>query len=140
MLFSKVLISLSSLLFCVVAEGQLRIGITHKIAEEKCTEKSKPGDVIQVHYIGTLSAGGDPFDSSYSRGTPIEFTLGAGNVIKGWDQGLIGMCVGEKRKLTIPSHLAYGERGAGNVIPPNATLVFKTELVKIVKSQNREEL
>jgi FK506-binding protein 2 len=88
------------------------------------------GDTIQVHYKGTLT-NGNKFDSSYDRGDPLEFKVGIGRVIQGWDQGLVGMTVGEKRKLTIEPHMGYGSQGAGNVIPPNSTLIFETELVKI---------
>jgi FKBP-type peptidyl-prolyl cis-trans isomerase len=76
---------------------------------------------------------GTVFDSSIQRGTPIQFTLGQNMVIQGWEQGILGMQVGEKRTLTIPSKLGYGEQGAGGVIPPNATLIFDVELVKIGK-------
>lgn len=92
--------------------------------------KTKAGDTISVHYTGTL-LDGTKFDSSVDRGEPFEFQLGSGMVIAGWDQGLLGMKVGEKRKLTIPASLGYGARGAGAVIPPNATLLFETELVGI---------
>ncbi|MFH0818826.1 MAG: FKBP-type peptidyl-prolyl cis-trans isomerase [Patescibacteria group bacterium] len=92
--------------------------------------KTKAGDTISVHYTGTLEDG-TKFDSSVDRGTPFSFTLGAGQVIKGWDQGLLDMQVGEKRKLTIPSDLGYGSSGAGNIIPPDATLIFETELISI---------
>jgi FKBP-type peptidyl-prolyl cis-trans isomerase FkpA len=89
------------------------------------------GKTVSVHYTGRLTDG-TKFDSSYDRGQPIEFPLGAGVVIKGWDQGIDGMRVGGKRKLTIPPDLAYGARGTpGGPIPPNATLVFEVELVAV---------
>ncbi|XP_072930732.1 FK506-binding protein 2 isoform X1 [Epargyreus clarus] len=97
---------------------------------EGCTVKSKQGDMLTMHYVGTLDDG-HKFDSSYDRDQPFTFQLGVGQVIKGWDQGLTDMCVGEKRKLTIPSSLGYGERGAGNVIPAHATLHFEAELINI---------
>ncbi|KAL6929260.1 Peptidyl-prolyl cis-trans isomerase fpr2 [Hanseniaspora valbyensis] len=96
-----------------------------------CTVKAAKGDVVSVHYTGKLLSDGTVFDSSINRGQPIQFTLGVGQVIKGWDEGLIGACVGEKRDLYIPSALGYGSRGAGNVIPPNADLLFETELVAV---------
>ncbi|CAH2034923.1 unnamed protein product, partial [Iphiclides podalirius] len=97
---------------------------------EGCSVKSKHGDMLTMHYTGTLDDG-HKFDSSYDRDQPFTFQIGVGQVIKGWDQGLLDMCVGEKRKLTIPSSLGYGERGAGNVIPPHATLHFEVELINI---------
>lgn len=90
----------------------------------------KSGDTISVHYTGRLTDG-TKFDSSVDRGMPFTFTIGAGQVIKGWDEGLLGMKVGEKRTLTIPADKGYGATGAGGVIPPNATLIFDTELVSI---------
>lgn len=90
------------------------------IPEKKCKVQTKAGDLISVHYKGTLDDG-TVFDSSYDRGSPINFKLGVGQVIKGWDEGLTRMCIGEIRKLVIPSDLAYGERGIGP-IPPRATL------------------
>ncbi|HYN02719.1 MAG TPA: FKBP-type peptidyl-prolyl cis-trans isomerase, partial [Vicinamibacteria bacterium] len=87
------------------------------------------GDTLTVHYVGTLT-NGTKFDSSYDRGTPYVFQVGAGRVIAGWDQGVPGMKVGGKRRLTIPPALAYGSRGQG-VIPPNATLLFDVDLVSI---------
>ncbi len=92
-------------------------------------EEAKPGQRVSVNYRGMLENGKE-FDSSYERG-PFSFPLGAGQVIKGWDEGVAGMKVGGKRKLVIPSELGYGSRGAGGVIPPNATLIFEVELLEV---------
>jgi FKBP-type peptidyl-prolyl cis-trans isomerase len=93
-------------------------------------KEAKTGSTVSVHYTGTLM-NGTQFDSSRTSGKPFEFTLGEGHVIKGWDQGVVGMKVGGKRKLTIPSDLAYGEQGSPPTIPPNAALKFDIELLDV---------
>jgi FKBP-type peptidyl-prolyl cis-trans isomerase len=113
---------------------KLQIGVKKRV--ENCTVKSKKGDILHMHYAGKLEDGTE-FDSSYTRGEPLTFTIGAGQVIKGWDQGLLGMCAGEKRKLVIPPELGYGATGAPPKIPGNSVLIFEVELVKI---QGRDDL
>jgi len=117
---------------------QLQIDVTKAVDEADCKHKTQKGDKLSMHYTGTLAADGKKFDSSLDRNRPFDFTLGAGQVIKGWDQGLLNMCIGEQRKLTIPPNLGYGDRGAGGVIPGGATLVFDVELLKI--KRGKEEL
>ncbi len=93
-------------------------------------DEALAGQTVEVHYTGWL-VDGTKFDSSHDRNQTFSFKLGAGQVIPGWDQGVAGMKVGGIRKLTIPPNLGYGERGAGGVIPPNATLIFKVELMSV---------
>ncbi|QWF80379.1 FKBP-type peptidyl-prolyl cis-trans isomerase [Amycolatopsis sp. CA-230715] len=94
------------------------------------TEAAK-GKTVSVHYVGVSYSTGEQFDASWDRGEPLRFPLGAGHVIPGWDQGVAGMKVGGRRKLVIPPHLAYGDRGAGGVIKPGETLVFVVDLVNV---------
>ncbi|EGF80177.1 hypothetical protein BATDEDRAFT_35110 [Batrachochytrium dendrobatidis JAM81] len=117
----------------------LQIGIKKRVSEAECTRKAQKNDQLSMHYTGTLFSTGKKFDSSLDRNQPFEFTLGTGQVIQGWDQGLIGMCVGEKRRLTIPPQLGYGDRGAGTDIPGGATLVFDVELLEIKNSFDKSD-
>lgn len=123
----KVLFCIASCFLALALAEELQIEV--ESVPENCEAKTKNGDMLSMHYTGSL-LDGKVFDSSAGRDA-FSFQLGAGQVIKGWDQGLLDMCVGEKRKLTIPSQLAYGEQGAGKVIPPGATLKFDVELVAI---------
>ena len=129
--------------FVVQAQGQdkdkqekkvitTKSGLKYEDLKVGTGDEAKAGDTVEVHYTGWLKDG-KKFDSSLDRGKPFSFKLGAGMVIKGWDQGVAGMTVGGKRKLTIPPELGYGARGAGNVIPPNAELTFEVELLKVKK-------
>ncbi|KAI8617032.1 hypothetical protein BC830DRAFT_1161071 [Chytriomyces sp. MP71] len=117
---------------------KLQIGVLKRIPD--CTRKTRAGDELSMHYTGTLFSDGSKFDSSLDRNQPFDFKLGAGQVIKGWDQGLLDMCIGEKRKLIIPPAMGYGDRGAGAKIPGGATLVFHVELLDIKNLHAKEEL
>ncbi len=108
------------------SENDLKITVN----QEGSGDRAEIGMIVSVHYTGKLEDG-TVFDSSIPRGQPFTFTLGAGQVIKGWDLGVEGMTIGEKRNLIIPPHLGYGTRGAGGTIPPNATLIFDVELIKV---------
>ena len=89
------------------------------------------GSTVRVHYVGVAHSTGEEFDASYNRGEPLQFRLGIGQVISGWDQGVTGMKVGGRRKLVIPPHLGYGDRGAGGVIKPGETLIFVVDLLEV---------
>lgn len=94
-------------------------------------EVAKAGQFVQVHYVGVAFSTGEEFDASWNRGSALEFKLGVGQVIAGWDQGVQGMKVGGRRQLVIPAHLAYGDRGAGSAIAPGETLIFVCDLVAV---------
>lgn len=113
-------------------DGQSQTGgpLKIEILKDGAGRGAQAGDTVLVHYVGTL-VDGTKFDSSLDRGKPFSFTLGEGRVIRGWEQGILGMKTGEKRRLTIPPELAYGESGAGGSIPPNAILIFEVELLGI---------
>ena len=89
------------------------------------------GSTVSVHYVGVAHSTGEEFDASYNRGAPLDFRLGVGQVISGWDQGVEGMKVGGRRRLVIPPHLGYGDRGAGGVIKPGETLIFVVDLLGV---------
>jgi FK506-binding protein 2 len=112
--------------------------IDYLTPEITCTRKTAPGDSISMHYTGQLWKTGEEFDSSYGRKRPLDFVLGTGRVIKGWDEGLNDMCIGERRRLIIPPHLGYGDRAMGP-IPAGSVLMFETELVGI-KGVEKDEL
>ncbi|XP_022189566.2 peptidyl-prolyl cis-trans isomerase FKBP2 [Nilaparvata lugens] len=117
------------------AKKKLQIGIKKRV---DCSQsaKTKKGDFLHMHYVGKLEDGTE-FDNSYKRDQPLTFTIGSGQVIRGWDQGLMGMCEGEKRKLVIPPDLGYGSSGAPPKIPGDSVLIFEVDLVKI---ERRDEL
>ncbi|KAG1790820.1 uncharacterized protein HD556DRAFT_1389143 [Suillus plorans] len=139
MQFLKFWLSMLALAVCTLAAEppkELQISVTY--LPEDCPTTAKTGDAIKVHYTGTLFSDGSKFDSSVDRGQPLPIKLGVGQVIKGWDEGLQGMCLNERRTLTIPSDMAYGSRGFGSVIPPHSALVFDVELVSLQKNSRSE--
>jgi len=119
--------ALASTAIGVAAADELKIEKTQTVA---CDRRTQKGDMVSMHYHGTLADTGNKFDASYDRGQPLRFKVGSGQVIKGWDQGLLDMCIGDKRTLTIPPELGYGQRAIGP-IPAGSTLIFETELVGI---------
>ncbi|WP_237224939.1 FKBP-type peptidyl-prolyl cis-trans isomerase [Rothia nasisuis] len=100
---------------------------------EGAGESVEAGDTVSAHYVGVAFSTGEEFDSSWGRGEPLRFQVGVGMVIRGWDEGLLGMKVGGRRRLEIPSELAYGSRGAGAAIGPNESLIFVVDLVDVTK-------
>ena len=120
---------------------QITDGLSAKILQEGEGEPAQAGQIAVVHYTGWLydesaeNNRGDKFDSSVDRDKPFSFMLGGGRVIKGWDQGVVGMKMGEQRELTIAPEMGYGDRGAGNVIAPGATLVFEIELLEVASTE-----
>jgi|SRR5882757_414870 len=110
-------------------EGDPPADLVIKDLREGEGAEAKPGATVSVHYVGVAFSTGEEFDASYERGEPLRFRLGAGQVISGWDQGVAGMKVGGRRRLEIPPHLAYGDRGAGGVIKPGETLIFVVDLL-----------
>merc|ERR1712045_690119 len=124
-------VTMRSLLLVNVIVAGLQVEVTK---EGKCKEnqKAENGDKVTVHYGGFLQYG-KKFDSSFDRQQPFTFTIGVGQVIPGWDQGLLGVCAGEERHLVVPAPLAYGDRGAGDVIPPGAILLFDVVIVDVIK-------
>jgi len=123
---------------------EITAGLNARILKNGHGRAAEAGDMVDVHYTGWLfdeeAAGnrGDKFDSSVDRGEQFSFPLGAGRVIQGWDQGVVGMLIGEKRELTIAPEMGYGDRGPGNVIPPGATLIFEVELFSLMGSGDSE--
>ena len=110
---------------------ETKSGLKYEDIKVGTGKEAKKGDTVSVHYTGWLAKDKKKFDSSHDRNMPFTFELGAGRVIKGWDEGVAGMKVGGKRKLMIPAKLGYGARGAGDDIPPNADLIFEVELLKV---------
>jgi len=125
-----ILVIISSYFLYKQVTNNMEKEVTIEILTEGTGEPAKAKDKITVHYTGWLEDG-TKFDSSVDRGPAFIFTLGIGQVIQGWDEGILGAKVGEKRKLTIPSALAYGETGMGSIIPPNSILIFEVEIINI---------
>jgi FK506-binding protein 14 len=111
-----------------VHETESGLKVEYLTKPETCEKVARNGDMCSMHYVGTLESG-EKFDSSYDRSEPFKFQIGVGQVIKGWEEGVLGMCVGEKRKLIVPPALGYGDQGAGDIIPGGATLYFEVELI-----------
>jgi len=122
---------LMAAMVAVLAEPEVKdsgLLVEHISKPDSCDRVARNGDMLEMHYTGTLEDG-KKFDSSYDRSEPFKFQIGVGQVIKGWEEGVLGMCIGEKRRLTVPPALGYGDQGAGDIIPGGATLYFDVELV-----------
>ena len=115
-----------------VNETESGLKVEYISKPDACDKVARNGDMLSMHYVGTLESGAK-FDSSYDRREPFKFQIGVGQVIKGWEEGVLGMCVGEKRKLIVPPALGYGDQGAGDIIPGGATLYFEVELIEILE-------
>merc|ERR1712038_89555 len=132
--FKMAIKSLAAILFTLaltsaeVKETESGLGVEYISKPDTCDKVARNGDMLSMHYVGTLESGAK-FDSSYDRSEPFKFQIGVGQVIKGWEEGVLGMCVGEKRKLIVPPALGYGDQGAGDIIPGGATLYFEVELI-----------
>jgi len=129
----KVYIAAIVLAVVLVARGdddvrESGLKVEHLSKPDSCDRVARNGDMLGMHYTGTLEDG-KKFDSSYDRNEPFKFQIGVGQVIKGWEEGVLGMCIGEKRRLIVPPSLGYGDQGAGDIIPGGATLYFDVELV-----------
>jgi len=126
------LILLASIATLALAEpevGPSGLKVEYTLVPETCERKAMNGQMLTMHYTGTLEDG-SKFDSSVDRNEPFKFQIGVGQVIKGWEEGVLGMCIGEKRRLIVPPELGYGDQGAGEVIPGGATLYFDIELLE----------
>merc|ERR1712156_1016906 len=133
--FKMAIKSLAAVLFTLAAvsaevkETESGLKVEYISKPDSCDKVARNGDMLSMHYVGTLESGAK-FDSSYDRSEPFKFQIGVGQVIKGWEEGVLGMCVGEKRKLIVPPEMGYGDQGAGEIIPGGATLHFDIELLE----------
>merc|ERR1711971_2122 len=127
----KVFLAVVAVVATVLADPEVKdsgLKVEYVSKPNTCDKVARNGDMLTMHYTGTLEDG-KKFDSSYDRSEPFKFQIGVGQVIKGWEEGVLGMCIGEKRRLIVPPELGYGEQGAGDIIPGGATLFFDVELV-----------
>merc|ERR1712202_97209 len=127
----KACLALLVMVGAVLADPEVKdsgLKVEYVSKPDTCDRIARNGDMLSMHYTGTLEDG-KKFDSSYDRSEPFKFQIGVGQVIKGWEEGVLGMCVGEKRRLIVPPALGYGDQGAGDIIPGGATLFFDVELI-----------